>query len=265
MAMNYAWQERKKFAIPVAAGAGVLLIWYVFVLSSLNGATDRHQRDRKTAEMHLRSRMQAGVPTDVTVGQADRDQKRFQEDLKTLRDELEFRVDQAFKVKEGESTAGKFGRQRQDVYTKVNDRAKAVGWPQVDSKLGFPQSFNDLTEPVLAEWLIRLAVVQRIYMHSIDSGVSELKLLEVVTESPDPTITPEKFMGVLAIKFRVTGTAEAILKVCHGLQQKGPSYLALESAEINSSNPTQNLLSAVLTVGALVVRPEGALIVEAKP
>ena len=41
MAMNYAWQERKKFAIPVAAGVAVLLIWYLFVLSGINRDADR--------------------------------------------------------------------------------------------------------------------------------------------------------------------------------------------------------------------------------
>ena len=267
MAMNYAWQERKKFAIPVAAGAGVLLIWYVFVLSPLNTKADNHLRDRKTAELQLRSRMNAGVPMDDVVGRADRDQKRFHEDLKILREGLEFRVDESFKVKEGQSTAAKFGRQRTDVNAKIETRRGQTGFPTIETKLGFPPTFGDLTEPVLAEWLIRLAMVQRICMVAMDSGVTDLKLVEVVPgdQQQDPTIPADRFMGVLTVKFRVTGSADSIIKLCHGLQQKGPTYLAMEACDITSTNPTQNLLGANLTVGALVIRLEGVLTSEAKP
>src|SRR5688572_20629075 len=111
MAMNYAWQEKKKFMIPVLAGIGVLLVWYLFVLSAINGAADGDLAKRKMAENQLRMRMQAGVPTDESVSRAERDKATFQKDLKEIQDKLVFRVEEAFKAKEGQSVAGKFGSQ----------------------------------------------------------------------------------------------------------------------------------------------------------
>ncbi len=267
MAMNYAWQERKKFAVPVAVGAAVLVIWYFFILSGINRAIDIDIAKRKSAEMLLRSRMVAGVPTDEVVGRSDRDRATFQNDLKAIRDKLEFRVEESFKVKEGQSTAAKFGRERTAVHGKIETRANSIGFPKIDSRLGFPATFSDLSEPVLAEWLLRLAIVQRVCMLSMDSSVTELKLVEVVPgeHQEDPTIGADHFLGVLTVKFSVKGPAESVLKLCHGLQQEGPAYLALEAAEVTYSDPTRNLLGAVLTVGALVVRPEGVLITEARP
>jgi len=266
MAMNYAWQERKKFAIPIAAGAAVLLIWYLFILSPLNRNADGDVQKRKSAEVQLRARMQSGVPTDEVVGRAFSDQKTYQRDLNAIRDDLEFRVDDAFRVKEGQSTAGKFGRERQSVYLKLDALGKPKGL-NFESNLGFPKSFGDLSAPVLGEWLLRLAMVQRICTVGLDSGVTEIKLLEVVPaeQQEDPTIPPDRFLGVLSVKFKVTGSAESIIRMGHGLQQKGKDYLALEAAEITSATTTQNLLGAVLTVGALVVRPDAALTAEPKP
>src|SRR5262245_31442359 len=178
MAMNYAWQERKKFAIPVGAGAFVLLLWYVFVLSGINGAADAAARDRRTAEGMLRNRMQAGVPTDEAVGRADRDRSVLKKDLKEIQDKLVFRIDETFRAKEGTSLAGKFGSARQIVYTKIDTARR--GMDPIDSKLKFPQSVQQVPDPVLAEWLIRLAVVQRVCLLAIECGVSNLQLNETV-------------------------------------------------------------------------------------
>jgi hypothetical protein len=159
MAMNYAWQERKKFAIPVAAGVVVILLWYVLVLSAINGKADADVKNKKTAEMQLRSLMQSGVPNDEGVGRAERDRKTFQEDLKDIREKLAFRIDEGFRAKEGQSSQGKLGSKRQEVFRQIDDLRTKKGLDTIDSKLGFPQTFANVPEPVLAEWLIRLAMV----------------------------------------------------------------------------------------------------------
>lgn len=265
--MNYAWQERKRFAVPVAAGAAALLVWYWCVLSPINAAAERSRAGRQSAEMLLRSRLQAGAPREEDVQRAEKDQKRLQEELKAIRDDLEFRPDASFAVKEGQNVREKLGRQRQDVFSKIETRTKATAFPPIDSRLGFPSSIADVNEAVLAEWLARLAMVHRICMLAMDCGLTELKLVEVVpNENQDePTIPADRFLGLLKVKFRVQGTAESIIKLCHGLQQRGPSYLAVEGMEITSTSPTQNLLGGIITAGALVVRPEGKLTPETKP
>jgi hypothetical protein len=266
MAMNYAWQERKKFAIPVAAGAAVLLVWYLFVLSPLNRKADGDVALRKSAQEQLRIRMLSGVPDEAVVARAFSDQKTYQRDLNAIRDDLEFRPDDAFRVKEGQTTTGKFGRERQAVFSKIDAMGKQKGYAQVDNNLGFPKTFGDLSAPVLTEWLIRLAVVQRICTLAMDSGVVDIKLLEVVPadQQEDPTIPADRFLGVLLVKFKVTGSAESIIRLGHGLQQKGKDYLAIEAADITSVTTTQNTLGGVFTVGAMVVRPEGSLTTEEK-
>ena len=269
MAMNYAWQERKKFAIPVITGGVVLLIWYAVILGGINRAADDDIAKRKNLEGTLRLRMQAGVPTDDGVGRADRDKGVFEKDLKEIQSKLVFKVDEGFKPKEGQTAASRFGSQRQAVFNKIGlaSAPKGVEPPDPAGKLGFPTSVNDLPEPVLGEWLIRLAVVQRICLFSLDCGVTEIKLLEVVPsdQQDEPTLAADCFVGTLAVKFKVKGSADTIIKLMQGLQQEGPNYLTLEEGEIKSSDPTKNLLEAVLTAGALVVRPEGNLAVEAKP
>lgn len=266
MAMNYAWQERKKFAIPVAAGIVVVLIWYFIILSGINGATDRDIVSRKTAELMLRSRMQSGVPTDVAVGEADRDRSSFQKDLKDIQDKLAFKADDSFKAKGGQSVAAKFGQQRQAVFSKLDAAVSSRGMDKLPNLLKFPQAVNDIPEPVLNEWLARLAIVQRVVTVAIESGVSGITLLEVVpSEHQDEVTAPaDRFLGVLAVKFKVTGSANSIIKMVHGLQQEGPHFLALEAGAITSVGSASNLLGAEFTAGGLVVQPEGAMIAEVK-
>jgi len=264
MAMNYAWQERKKFMIPVIAGVAVVGIWYLFVLSSINAAAEKDASNRKSAEGMLRLRMQSGVPTDEGVGRAERDKGQFQKDLKDIQDKLVFKVDESFKVKEGQSFATKFGSQRQAVFGKIDPAMKQRAVDTKDSKfalLKFPSAVSDLPEPVVAEWLTRMAIVQRVCLFSIEAGVSSLDLLEVVPDDrqEEPTLKGDSFLGMLNVKFKVTGTADTIIKVIHGLQQEGPNYLSVGAVEIISSDPTKNLLQAVLSAGALVVKPDGAL------
>src|SRR5262245_238767 len=148
MAMNYAWQERKKFAIPVGAGVAVLLIWYLFILSPINRNADTDVRNKKTAEMQLRSLMQAGVPTDESVSRAAGDRQTFQNDLKLSRETLAFRVDEGFRTKEGQSAATKFGSKRQEVFRQIDDLRTKKALESIDSKLLFPQVFANETEAV---------------------------------------------------------------------------------------------------------------------
>ena len=266
MAMNYAWQERKKFAIPVATGVVVLLIWYSFILSPINKATDTAIKDRKSAEMILRSRMQMGVPTDDTVGRAERERASFQGALKEIQDKLAFRPDEAFRAREGTSLAGKFGQQRQAVYSKINPMLISKGMDQLPALLRFPQSVNERPEPVLAEWLTRLAVVQRVCLAAIDAGVQGITLLEVVPSDMQEEVSapPDQFLGVLKVRFVVTGQAASIIKLCHALQLEGPNFLSLEAGETQAADASKNQLKATLTAGALIVRPDGALPAEAK-
>src|SRR5213593_1218245 len=113
--MNYAWQERKKFAIPVAGGALVLLIWYFMVLSPMNAGADRAISQRKMEENNLRARLEAGVPQPDTVARAERDEKRLREEIKAIRADMEFKVDPAFQVLERDNAQEKLGRQRDEV------------------------------------------------------------------------------------------------------------------------------------------------------
>lgn len=266
MAMNYAWQERKKFAIPVAAGAAAILVWYLAILGPINGATDRAIRDRKALENQLRLRMQAGVPTDEGVGRAERDKGTFQKDLKEIQDKLAFRPDAAFRAREGQSSGTKFGQLRHEIATKIDQIRTQKGLDGIPPELGFPKNFQGLNEPVLGEWLLRLAVVQRVALLALESGAASFKLEESVPDQAqeEVTVPPGQFLGVLTIKFKVTGTADSLLRLAHGLQVEGPNYLALQAADVVSFDPTRNLLGATMTAAALVVNPDGALTVEAK-
>ena len=267
MAMNYAWQERKKFAIPVGAGALAILIWYFIVLSPINAATDRAVRDRKALESQLRLRMQSGVPTDEAVGRAERDKGTFQKDLKDIQDKLAFRVDDTFKARDGGS-ARKFGQLRHEIATKIDTIRTQKGMETgIDMQLRFPKGFESVPEPVMAEWLIRLAMVQRVCMLSLESGVAGLSLVETVPDENqvEPTIPNDKFLGVLTVKFKVTGPAESILRIAHGLQTEGATFLSLQAMDVTSADPQRNHLGATITAAALIVRPDGALVVETKP
>lgn len=264
---NYAWQERKKFAVPVAAGAFGLLVWHFFVLSSLNSSTDKLVQQRRGAEGQLRSRLQAGVPQPETVDKAERDQKQLKKELLEIRDLLEFKVDEAFRAKEGQNLQEKMGRQRDEVRQAILKRSQERGFPEIDPRLGYPSSFLEMPEPVLAEWLIRLAVVKHLCFLAMDSGVEKLELVEVVpVEQREEALAPaDRFMGRLTVKFRVLGSSDSIMKVVHGLQQKGGKYLALEACAIKIADPTRDLLGAEIAAGALVIHPDKPVSTEGKP
>ncbi|HEY3226204.1 MAG TPA: hypothetical protein VGK61_04310 [Planctomycetota bacterium] len=264
---NYAWKERKKFAIPVGGGALGLLVWYFMLLSPLNTSTDRLVQQRRGAEGQLRLRLQAGVPQPETVDRAEKEQKQLKSDLGRIREDMEFKVDEAFRAKEGENLQTKMGRQRDEVRVAVEKRCGERGFPQIDSRLGFPSSFAELPDVVLPEWLIRLAVVKHLCFLAMDSGVEKLELVEVVpAEHQDEALAPaDRFLGRLTVKFRVIGASDAIMKLVHGLQQKGGKFLALEACAIKIADPTRDLLGAEIAAGALVIHPDKPVAVEGKP
>ena len=264
---NYAWKERKKFAVPVGAGAFGLLVWYFFVLSSLNSSTDKLVQQRRGAEGQLRQRLQAGVPQPETVDKAERDQKQLKKELIEIRDLLEFKVDEAFRAKEGENLQTKMGRQRDEVRLAVEKRGGERGFPPIDTRFGFPSSFAELPDTVLPEWLIRLAVVRHLCFLAMDCGVEKLELVEVIPiEHQEEALAPaDRFMGRLTVKFRVLGNSDSIMKVVHGLQQKGGKYLALEACSIKIADPTRDLLGAEIAAGALVIHPDKPVSTEGKP
>jgi hypothetical protein len=267
--MNYAWQERKKFAIPVGVGAFVLLLWYLLVLSPMNSGADRAVAQRKMEENNLRARLESGVPQPDTVARAEREEKRLRDEIKQIRAEAEFKVDEAFQLREGANAQEKFGRQRQEVSDFLKKQCFARGFPELDPRLGFPQSVKDLSDGVIAEWLIRLAMVRRICLEAMDSGVERLEMAEVIPDGAehqeDPIIQEGRFLNRLTVKFKVTGTSSGILKLAHALQQKGGGYLALEALVIEKSNdPTRDLMKADAAVSALVVRPDGGVTPEVK-
>lgn len=268
--MNYAWQERKKFAVPVGVGAFVLLVWYFFVLSSMNSGADRAVAQRKLEENNLRARLEAGDPSPDTVARAERDEKRLKDEIKAIRADMEFKVEEALQLKEGENAPEKLSRQREVIRDILKKKCFERAFPELDPRLGFPQSLKDLSDPVVAEWLIRLGMVRRICLEAIDSGLERLEMTEVVPggseHQEDPIIQEGRFLNRLTMKFKVTGPAAGILKLIHALQQKGAGYLALEALVIEkSAEPTRDIMKAEATVSALVVRPEGSVTPEAKP
>src|SRR5262245_13343897 len=197
MAMNYAWQERKKFAIPVAAGALIVLIWYGLILSGINKAAERDLAARKSAEQGLRARMQSGVPTDDAVTRSERDKATLLGDLTRTEEQVVFQVAPEYRVKEGQGAAGKFGAKRQELFTKLEAQRAQRGIEQaLNANLGFPATFTGLPDPVLAEWLVRLAVVDRICTLGFESGVAGISLAPVEAQD-EPTVAGDKFLGVL--------------------------------------------------------------------
>jgi len=263
---NYAWKERKKFAVPVGAGAFGLILWYFIVLSGLNNSTDSLVRQRAGAEGQLRLRLQAGVPQPETVDKAERDQKQLKKELAEIRESMEFKVDEAFKAKEGTNLQEKMGRQRDEVRQAIEKRCGERGFPPIDPRLGYPSSFLELPESVLSEWLVRLAVVKHLCFLAMDCGVEKLELVEVVSDHQEEPLAPaDRFLGRLTVKFRVIGTSDSIMKVVHALQQKGGKYLALEGCAIKIADPTRDLLGAEISAAALVIHPDKPVSTEGKP
>ena len=262
--MNYEWQERKKFAIPVAAGVFVLLLWYLFVLSGINRSADRDLAARKSSEQMLRQKMIAGVPTDETVARAERDRTTLQNDLKEIQARLAFQVDPGYRVKEGQTVMGKFGSKRQELYTKLEAKRVRLGIEQqLNTNLGFPATFQQIPEPVLAEWMLKLAVIDRLCNLAYESQVG-VKLSDVEVQD-EPSVAGDRFLGHLRIKLEATGAGNSVLKFVHGMQAAGAGYLALEACDIKSKDPSRDLLGATMSVAALVVNPDGVLVAEAKP
>jgi hypothetical protein len=259
--MNYEWQERKKFAIPVAAGVFVLLIWYLFILSGINRSADRDLAARKSSEENLRRRMVAGVPTDETVARAERDRTTLQNDLKEIQSRLAFQIDPGYRVKEGQTVVGRFGGKRQELFTKLDSKRARLGIEQpLSPNLGFPAVFQQIPEPELAEWMLKLAVLDRVCNLAYDCQVG-VKLADVETLG-EPTVAGDKFLGALKIRLEATGAGNSILKFVHGLQTAGPAYLALETCDIKAKDPAKDLLGATMSVSALVVNQDGVLVAE---
>ncbi|MBI4563832.1 MAG: hypothetical protein HY716_03955 [Planctomycetes bacterium] len=254
--MDYWWKENKRFVIAASGGALALLLWVGWVVAPANADVAAMRLKREAEERALRVRLQAGVPTEEAIAAAERDRLRLLEDLRSIQADAEFPVEAAYRLSQGQTAVEWLARQRADLAKVLDHKCREKGFPRIPGMLGMPASFQDLPDAVAEEWLARLAIVKRVCFLAIEH-LQKIELTEVVPSDyqDEPLVRRDRFLNRLTVHLKATGSADALLRFVHALQQKG-SYLALDEFSAAADPGRGESVEATLRVGALILHSE---------
>lgn len=256
-------QDEKQFATKLAAGAGVALLYFWFVIGGIRSEADALRETRSTQEQELNTLLLNGLPSVETVARAARDAERERAVLAQLEEHMAFQLPESFQPPEGRPMREHFDNRSARRYDELNERA-------VQARVSLPEGFGFVADEGSVEVdaqdrLVRLAVLDRITQLILDSvGPDGGKI-----EAYDPTAEEEwkrprvgeeerPYLKVSTVRVRFTVDARCAFAVVHGLQTKG-HYLAVEELKVTKTDPRRDVVSVDLVAAALRLDRDGTV------
>ena len=252
--MEYFLKENKKFLIAVGAGLLVALFYNIFVLSPLGSSATKAKRDLETERGVLKARMANGVPSPESIRAAGIARDRAKQTLTALVTESSFKAPDKFRKPERESGKSHFENLKLDLYKELHQKA-------VNGKIAFPATLGmgDPADEEAPEFLQRLAVVERLAQVAIDAEVEKIEAIDgLAGAGAREDAKKAAYLTEYGVYMKLTGQAESVFKVLHGVQKKG-RYLAVTGFEALRDDGTKDLFAATITVAMLKVDEKGAL------
>jgi hypothetical protein len=260
--MEYFWKENKKFVIAVGAGLLVMILYNALVLGPVGSSADRAKRNLLKEKAELKALMANGVPSDDSIRAAKQSRDRLKQTLGTLAADTVFKAPDRYKKPDRESAKSHFESLSIDVAKELRDKATSA-------KLAFPSLIDfggQVTDEVAGEYLLRLAIVERLAQVAIESEVDKIEVIDPLAGQARDEVAAKKgnYLTKYGVYMKFSGRAEAVFKVLHGVQKKG-QYLAVSGFEAVRDDSTKDQFVATLSVAALKVDEKGTLDVKGSP
>ena len=254
--MEYFWKENKKFVLAVAGAFVFLLLYNSFVLGPISKAAATAASTRAGKKRELERRMEKGVPNDdgLVAGRRDRDQSRKL--LAAMGPEVAFAVDPKFRRPKKKDLGEFFDNLKLDLMEQL--RKKAVeGRVALTSNIGLPEEITEETE---AEGYARLAVVERLILLAIESGVEKIDVVDAQQDQTQKGRGPKtsQYLTKYPVTMKVVAKSESVFKLVHAAQKKG-SFLAVTQFEMGRPDATKDLFEVSITAALLKVDDKAGL------
>lgn len=253
--MEYFWKENKRYVILVGSGLAFLILYQSLVLGKIRGAAELAERTRRNKQTEIERKMAQGVPTEESLQIARRDRDLSRKVLASMAPETAFAVPDRFLKPKSQVKA-----YYDDLLIKLTDELKEKA---TNGRLAFPQSLgmpDPVTEDMVPEMLLRLAIVDRLANLCIDAGCEKIEMINPMhgADQDERSSKKSRFLTKYSVFIRFSARAEDVFKVIHGAQKKG-SYLAVTQFEMSRTDATKDVFEAALGVALLKVDDKGAL------
>jgi hypothetical protein len=253
--MEYFWKENKKFVIAVGAGLLAMLLYNILVLGPVGSSADRAKRNLLREKAELKALMANGVPSDDSIRAAKQSRDRLKQTLATLVADTVFKAPDRYRKPDRESAKSHFESLSIDVAKELRDKATS-------GKVAFPSLVDfggQVTDEAAPEYLLRLAIVERLAQIAIESEVDKIEAIDPLAgQARDEGAKKGSYLAKFGVYMKFAGKAESVFKVLHGVQKKG-QYLSVSGFEAVRDDSTKDQFVATLSVAALKVDEKGTL------
>ena len=250
--MDYFWKENKRFVLATAGAFVFLLLYNSFVLSPISKAASAAAATRTNKKRDLERRMAQGVPNDDGLVAARRDRDQNRKLLSAMAPEVAFTIDDKFHKPKKKDLREYFDNLKLDLVEQLKKKA-VEGRVALTSNIGMP---DDISDETAAEALARLAVVERLVLLAIDSGVEKIDLVDAPMD--DRGAKKSQYLTKYSVVMKIVGKSESVFKVVHGAQKKG-SFLAVTQFEMGRPDATKDLFEASITTALLKIDEKAGL------
>ena len=252
--MDYFWKENKKFVLAVAGAFVFLLLYNSFVLGPIGKAASAATTSRTNKKRELERRMAQGVPNDDGLVAGRRDRKQNRELLAGMAPAVEFAIDEKFRKPKKKDLREYFDNLKLDLTEQLKKKA-VEGRVALTSNIGMPEDISDETA---AEALARLAVIERLILLAIESGVEKIEMVDGQHDRDDRGGKKSQYLTKIPVVMKIVAKSESVFKVIHGAQKKG-SFLAVTQFDMGRSDATKDLFEASITAAFLKVDEKAGL------
>jgi len=252
--MDYLWKENKKFVLAVVGAFVFLLLYNSFVLSPISKAASSAASTRVNKKKELERRMAQGVPNDDGLVAARRDRDQNRKLLSAMAPEVAFTIDDKFHKPKKKDLREYFDNLKLDLVEQLKKKA-VEGRVALTSNIGMPEDISDETA---AEALARLALVERLVLLAIDSGVEKIDVVDSQQDRDDRGAKKSQYLTKYSVVMKIVGKSESVFKLVHGAQKKG-SFLAVTQFEMGRPDATKDLFEASITTALLKIDEKAGL------
>jgi hypothetical protein len=254
--MDYLWKENKKFATAVAGGLVFLLLYGSFVTTPLRKGASSAQAKRRQEKQSLDEKLKSGLPGEDVLALARRDVDLARKQAAEMAAATNFKVADRFRRKGGKDGLKAFYDGLKEDLKDELQRKAVQGNLVVPRGLGLQ---DDGLEEEAESLLLRLAMVERLVLAAIESGIEKIDQIDTRPQETEDysRVAPRGaaaggIVKATTVRMKFSGRPESIFRMVHAAQAKG-SYLAVTRFEASRPDPTRDGFEASMTAAMLQV------------
>jgi hypothetical protein len=262
--MDLFWRENKRFLLGVGAALLVGLLFHVLVIGPAREAAAAARAENRTIQEKLAKLLEgSGQPTAEILDRARGDLERLEKHMRSVVTDLTVAVPAELVVPKSEKTPGFFfDTQLNRLKGEMKRKAPKAGPDGVRipaDPFVFPPSPDTRTAP---EFLLRLALVNRIVQAAFDAPVAEIMSLQplpgLAQGAQEFSPNAGLFIQRHPVDAQFRASFEKFLHVLHGLNQKG-AFLSVERVRFAKEDQLAPTGLVEISASGLTFNADGAL------